>query len=283
MLVQLTPHAPYTAAAAAWTAQTTSRSAEQEEASHVIRLVGDSFAVSFVVRRRAGAGAGDAADLLVLKSPAAPAADDQLAVFLASAPLHECLEGIRREVGPEAIEITAPGLTRDPLIAGLGRALAARRNTGAGLDALYANAVSVALLTRLVGLCRAHGLPAPRPRSKSALPKWRLKRVVAHVDTHLDGCISLADMAAAAGLTRMHFAAQFRLATGMRPHEYVLRRRIDRAQEMLRQSDLALVDVALSVGFQTQAHFTTVFKRFAGETPHRWRQATFDGPTAALM
>ena len=55
-------------------------------------------------------------------------------------------------------------------------------------------------------------------------------------------------MAVAAGLTRMHFAAQFRAATGMRPHGFLLQRRIERAQELLRDPELALVDVALSVG-----------------------------------
>jgi AraC-like DNA-binding protein len=83
--------------------------------------------------------------------------------------------------------------------------------------------------------------------------------------------IRLSDMAKAAGLTPMHFARQFRAATGIRPHDYLLRRRVERAQELLRESANTLVEVALSVGFQTQAHFTTVFKRFTGETPHRWR------------
>jgi transcriptional regulator GlxA family with amidase domain len=49
----------------------------------------------------------------------------------------------------------------------------------------------------------------------------------------LDKPVSLADVASSAGLTRMHFAAQFRAATGLRPHEYLLRRRIERAQEMI--------------------------------------------------
>jgi AraC family transcriptional regulator len=69
----------------------------------------------------------------------------------------------------------------------------------------------------------------------------------------------------------MHFAAQFRAATGLPPHEYLTRRRIERAQEMLLQDELALVEVALSVGFQTQSHFTSVFKRFAGQSPRAWR------------
>jgi AraC family transcriptional regulator len=117
--------------------------------------------------------------------------------------------------------------------------------------------------------------PTESPRASrrcTPLQKWRLKRVTDHVDAHLSRRITLANMAAAAGLTRMHFAAQFRASTGMRPHDFVLQRRIERAQELLRNPELALVDVALSVGFQTQAHFTTVFKRFAGGTPHRWRR-----------
>ena len=72
----------------------------------------------------------------------------------------------------------------------------------------------------------------------------------------------------------MHFAAQFRVATGSRPHDFILRRRIERAQELLRDPSLALADIALCVGFQNQAHFTTVFKRFTGATPHRWRRWT---------
>jgi len=71
----------------------------------------------------------------------------------------------------------------------------------------------------------------------------------------------------------MHFAAQFRTAVGMRPHEYLLKRRIERAEELLKQARVSLVEVALTVGFQTQAHFTTVFKRFAGDTPYQWRSA----------
>jgi AraC-like DNA-binding protein len=70
----------------------------------------------------------------------------------------------------------------------------------------------------------------------------------------------------------MHFAAQFRAATGLRPHDYVVRRRIEKAQELLRDGSIPLAQVALGVGFQTQAHFTTVFRDQVHETPGRWRQ-----------
>jgi AraC-like DNA-binding protein len=70
----------------------------------------------------------------------------------------------------------------------------------------------------------------------------------------------------------MHFAAQFRAATGRRPREYVLQRRIDRAKEILLSTDMPLAEVALAVGFQEQSYFSTVFKRLTDETPARWRQ-----------
>ena len=70
----------------------------------------------------------------------------------------------------------------------------------------------------------------------------------------------------------MHFASLFRKATGLRPHDYVVRRRVEQAQVLLSESPTPIVDIALNVGFQSQSHFTTVFKRVLGITPHRWRQ-----------
>jgi AraC-like DNA-binding protein len=112
----------------------------------------------------------------------------------------------------------------------------------------------------------------PSRTRKTALPKWRLKRAFDYVEEHLAEPITLAELAASTGLTSMHFAGQFRAATGVRPHEYLLSRRIAHARELLATSQDTLVDIALGVGFQTQAHFTTVFKRFVGATPSRWRQ-----------
>lgn len=164
----------------------------------------------------------------------------------------------------------AQRLTRDPIVQRLVRTLTSVDDRCAGLADSCIKSISLAILARLFSLQSA---PEPGSRRKTTpLPKWRLKRVVEYVSAHYPENVTLAQLAQAAGLTRMHFAAQFRAATGLRPHEYLLRRRIERAQEMLMAPNAQLVEIALSVGFQTQAHFTTVFKRFVGETPHRWRQ-----------
>jgi AraC family transcriptional regulator len=123
---------------------------------------------------------------------------------------------------------------------------------------------------------------APRPPANTGKPaaarlsNRRLMRVLAYIDAHIGEPITLANLAATAGLSRMYFARQFRAATGVRPHEYVLRRRVERAQQLLTATSDALVNVALSVGFQTQTHFTTVFKKIVGDTPRQWRQRQTD-------
>jgi AraC family transcriptional regulator len=156
---------------------------------------------------------------------------------------------------------------RDPLVEQLGRTLIEGPNAG---DRLYAESVGQTVVMRLVGL-------QPSRTKVSALSKWRLKRVQEYVDAHIDEALHLPDLAAAAGLSRMHFAAQFRAATGYRPHEYLLHQRVERAKAMLSSLEMPLVEVALSVGFRAQAHFSTVFKRLTGETPGRWRRSTVWG------
>ncbi|WP_035699185.1 MULTISPECIES: helix-turn-helix domain-containing protein [Bradyrhizobium] len=180
-----------------------------------------------------------------------------------------------RETGAE--ELT------DPVMRRLSDALAATKAMHHPDSAILVDALRLAILTRkasggtTVGRGQSELAEGDRGgrgcRAVRSLQKWRLKRVMQYVDDNLDAKVTLQHLAAVAGLSRMHFAAQFRAAVGMRPHDYLLKRRIERAQELLQRSDISLVDIALTVGFQTQAHFTTVFKRFAGDTPYQWRSA----------
>lgn len=170
--------------------------------------------------------------------------------------------------------VLAPEKSGDAVIQRLTAALAATEASPDAHSAICADALRLAILARQFSR-QTNPLPTAESIACNvrSLQKWRLKRVMQYVDEHLDAKITLQDLAAATGLSRMHFAAQFRAATGMRPHEYLLKRRIQRAEELLKRVEVSLVDVALTVGFQTQAHFTTVFKRFAGDTPSQWRSA----------
>jgi AraC-like DNA-binding protein len=152
-------------------------------------------------------------------------------------------------------------LLRDPLAAGLVKALTEQGDCAGHQFA------------HCIGQILAMHLARPElPRAKvNALPKWRLRRVEQHIAAHFERGISLSELAGVAGLSRMHFAAQFRAATGYRPREYLLNHRIEHAKSLLTTTPRPLAEIALAVGFSTQAHFSTVFKRISGQTPARWR------------
>jgi AraC-like DNA-binding protein len=161
------------------------------------------------------------------------------------------------------------GMYRDEAIEMMGRAIIATH--AAGCMAGCTETLGKPILARLLYLHASPDRMQAMGR-KVTIQGWRLQRATTYVDDNLDKPITLADIARAAGLSPMHFAGQFRAATGHKPHEYLQLCRVERAKRLLDDRDRSLIDIALDVGFRTQAHFTTVFKRFAGHTPHSWRE-----------
>ena len=158
----------------------------------------------------------------------------------------------------------------DPVIERLGCALIHAEELGGTLGQSYAEGIGLAIAAHLCG-GNSEGRSTTGHRV-SSLCKWRLKRATDFMEANLADSIGLVEIAAAAGLSRMHFAAQFRVATGLRPHEYLQRRRVERARELILTTRLPLVQIAFEVGFKTQAHFTSIFSGLVGETPNVWRQ-----------
>jgi len=197
---------------------------------------------------------------------------DFLHLRIANRFLAEFHEEVHQRSWSGELPMTNSGFSRDAVIEQLIRALLAGQTPTGDLNSFCADGIATAIAARLLTVGKGSAGTAPGGRI-SVLAKWRLKRAVDFIEAHLARPILSSDIATAAGLTRMHFAAQFRAATGFRPREYLLRRRIDRAQALLAHTDRSLVDVALEVGFQNQAHFSTVFRRYSGESPLRWRQA----------
>src|SRR5262249_19917122 len=93
-----------------------------------------------------------------------------------------------------------------------------------------------------------------------------------YVEEHLDAGLTLEQMAVAANLSVYHFARQFRRATGLPPHLYVILRRVERARQLLQaRTDLSLAEVAADAGFSDRSQFSRHFKRLVGVTPGRFR------------
>jgi AraC-like DNA-binding protein len=156
-----------------------------------------------------------------------------------------------------------PRLFRDTLVEALSRSLV--DDAGPHSRPHYVGSITKAIVMRAMARRQ-------NERRCGALPKWRLKKLEQYLSANIERPISLGDMAAVAGLSKMHFAAQFRVATGFRPHEYLLLKRIEQAKLAMLETTMPLVEVAFSVGFNAQAHFSTVFKRFTGKSPARWKQ-----------
>lgn len=128
----------------------------------------------------------------------------------------------------------------------------------------------------LVNALKAHMLRGPLAANAAAFPTsdfaaYRIHHIMNAVLERPEEAHSLEDMAATAGLTPSHFCRVFKRATGVSPHQYVIKARLDRAQQMLGGSDLSIAAIAESLGFGSQSHFTRVFRLYAGQTPSAWR------------
>lgn len=104
-----------------------------------------------------------------------------------------------------------------------------------------------------------------------ALPRWRLAKVIDYVDAHLDQTISIEDLAAAAGISRTHFLRSFREQVGETPHRWLMKRRLERAKDLLQSTGEDMVQIAALCGFSSQSHLCTAMKDSVGMTPKRWR------------
>jgi AraC family transcriptional regulator len=156
----------------------------------------------------------------------------------------------------------------DPLLAHLLHGLREVLRMSPESQGVYGAPLGHALATHLL----AHYGSSETLATGGALPVSRLRRIAEHIDRNLDGPLSLQELSALAGLSVFHFARTFKERTGLSPHQYVLRRRVERAKELLSDSRASLAEIALRCGFSHQSHFTRAFHQLSGMTPTRWRE-----------
>jgi len=106
---------------------------------------------------------------------------------------------------------------------------------------------------------------------RGGLPPGVLRRVREYIEAHLEYHVSLQVLAGIAGLSIWHFARAFKQSEGVTPHDYLVRRRLQRALELLAGTDLSLSAIAYASGFCDHGHFTRRFRQHFGVTPSRYR------------
>ena len=119
-------------------------------------------------------------------------------------------------------------------------------------------------------------LPVAEPLapSRGGLPPLVTQRICEYIESHLDQKIGLAALAAMAGLSTHHFARAFHQSMGIPPHSFLLSRRLERAERMLRETQLPLSEIAAATGFSDQSHLARHFRRRTGMSPRlaRWKE-----------
>ncbi len=129
-----------------------------------------------------------------------------------------------------------------------------------------------------IGALDLHSVPHVAFQSSNAISRRnglqprQLCAALQFMVDHLHEKLPVRVLAARAGVSTSGFSRCFGVSTGISPHQWLLRARVERARQLLRDTDLRLADIAVEVGFSDQAHFTRSFGRVAGVSPGAWRR-----------
>lgn len=106
---------------------------------------------------------------------------------------------------------------------------------------------------------------------KGGMAPRTLRLVIDYINSNLDRPLRMPSLATISGLSQYRFAHNFKCATGLPPHKYVMRTRLDRAKQMLRETNLSILEIAYAVGCQSISRFNFLFRRELGTTPSSYR------------
>jgi AraC family transcriptional regulator len=135
----------------------------------------------------------------------------------------------------------------------------------------YAETLAVLLafeIGRLKNQMRASAAP------RSGLPQWQVRVVMDYLESHLADKTTISELSGLLHLSRFHFIRAFKKTVGMPPHQFILRRRVERARELLANNDLSIGEIAERTGFNGAAQLSRAFRQIVGTTPTDFRRGT---------
>jgi AraC family transcriptional regulator len=182
------------------------------------------------------------------------------------------LQSVARETldqNPDRLELLPKFRTRDPQLEAIGMMLQTeikQENLGGRLYVeSLANVLAVHLLRQYT---------AAKPHLtiyEGGLTKRQLLQVLEYINEHLDQDIKLADLAALLGMSQFHFSHLFKQTIGTAPYQYLLQQRVERAKQLLQQTDQSIMEIAFLCGFNSHSHLSKQFRQLTGMTPTAYR------------
>ncbi len=177
-----------------------------------------------------------------------------------------------QEMGLRRTELVGGAEIDDPRLRHLGLALREEARSGGASGPLFAESLTTALAAHLVTQYSTSAATAAHAGPRGGFSASKLRRVTEYVQDNLNSSLTLAEIAAVAGVSPFHFARQYKRATGETVHAFVLRCRVEAAARLLRRNTLSVGQVAAEVGFAQQSHLAAHFKRTMGLSPLEYRR-----------
>jgi AraC family transcriptional regulator len=167
-------------------------------------------------------------------------------------------------------ELTPRAYHRDAQLEHVCRALKAEAESNYVSGRLYGESLGLAMCAHLLRLDEAKHATVAK---KGGIAPRTLRQVIDYIQSNLESPLRMSSLAAVSGLSQFRFSHNFKSATGMPPYQYVLRARLDRAKQLLRQTNLSVLEIACAVGCQSISRFNSLFRREMGTTPSDYRSS----------
>jgi AraC family transcriptional regulator len=159
---------------------------------------------------------------------------------------------------------------QDPTMHALAQSLLPMIEDPARRSGAFIDSIALAFHAHVIS---DYGSPAAGDYSgRGGLAPVHLRRAIKLIESRLDSDVSIIELAQECRLSASHFSRAFRNSTGVPPHKWIIKRRVERAKELLLESDLKLAEIALACGFFDQSHLTRAFVRQEGFGPGEWRR-----------
>ncbi len=174
----------------------------------------------------------------------------------------------------DRLELIPEFRTRDRNLESIGLLLLAELNQENLGGRLYIESLTNVLAVHLLRQYTATK-PQQIPIYDGGLPPRQLLQVLEYINEHLSQDMKLADLAAILSMSQFHFSHLFKKAIGITPYQYLLQQRVERAKQLLKQSDALVVDIALKCGFNSHSHLSKQFRQITGMTPKAYRGKSY--------